>query len=56
MNIIVTFVEPLGRISLEPGGDLRNAVGNDIYVSGADEDGSPVIIRYRMDGSDQNLN
>lgn len=48
--------KPLGRLSLEPGEDLRNAVGNDIYVSGTDEDGSPVIIRYRIDGSVQNLN
>lgn len=56
MNTIVSFVEPLGRFSLEPGEELRNALGNEIYVSGPNEDSSPVIIRYRIDGSGQNLN
>lgn len=43
--------EPLGKLNLESGFNLRNADANMIYVSGEDENGSPAIIRYRFTAS-----
>jgi len=40
--------EPLGRLELENGFRLQNAVNNRIYVSGEDENGAPAIVAYRI--------
>lgn len=40
--------EPLGRLDLENGFRLQNAVNNMIYVSGEDESGAPAILAYRI--------
>jgi len=40
--------EPLGKLGLENGFSLRNAIANHIYVSGETEDGSPAILKYRI--------
>jgi|AntRauTorcE11898_2_1112593.scaffolds.fasta_scaffold11153_2 hypothetical protein len=39
---------PLGTMTLEEGVSLGNSVSDYIYVSGANDDGSPVIIKYRL--------
>lgn len=40
--------EPLGKLHLENGYNLRNADTDYIYVSGETENGSPAILRYRL--------
>ncbi|NBC25311.1 MAG: hypothetical protein GVY08_00480 [Bacteroidetes bacterium] len=40
--------DPLGQLSLAEGERLRNAVGDEIYVSGVNADGTPAIIKYRL--------
>ena len=40
--------EPLGLLPLEEGESLRNAVSGHVYVSGEDNDGAPVILKYRI--------
>lgn len=40
--------EPLGTLILSENQSLRNAVPGHVYVSGEAEDGSPVILKYRI--------
>lgn len=40
--------EPLGSITLEEGFSLRNSMADHIYVSGEDDVGEPVILKYRI--------
>ena len=40
--------EPLGKLHLENGLNLRNADTDFIYVSGETENGSPAILKYRI--------
>jgi len=40
--------DPLGQLSLAEGVRLRNSVGDEIYVSGENADGTPAIIKYRL--------
>lgn len=41
---------PLGKLSLGNGLRLSNAVDDEIYVSGETEDGTPAVMKYRIEG------